>query len=192
MAPKQKDDSQEPPPIPTYRIDLSHPPAERYKQLATDFAPKMQELTPLFDEVLSIVFPYRFMRRFVEFLASIFLFRLYSSEETQEIRGIAKAAGVGVYFLVALNVLLDSLLGCTSGGVLTKPKGTGKQDSEQSRRMMHFRTLDWGMDGLRSVLVVLEFVRSDSREPEKVIARSISYAGFVGVLTGVRSVSHMI
>jgi hypothetical protein len=52
--------------------------------------------------------------------------------------------------------------------------------------MMHFRTLDWGMDGLRSVLVVLEFVKRDSSEPEKVIARTVTYAGFVGILTGVR------
>jgi hypothetical protein len=42
------------------------------------------------------------------------------------------------------------------------------------------------MDSLRSVLVVLEFVRSKSEEPEKVIARTVTYAGFVGVLTGVR------
>jgi hypothetical protein len=54
--------------------------------------------------------------------------------------------------------------------------------------MMHFRTLDWGMDGLRDVLVVLEFVRSESETPEKVLYRTVSYAGFVGVLTGVRLV----
>jgi hypothetical protein len=42
------------------------------------------------------------------------------------------------------------------------------------------------MDSLRSVLVQLEFIRSESDEPEKVIARTVTYAGFVGVLTGVR------
>lgn len=97
-----------------------------------------------------------------------------------------------MYILVALNVLLDSLMGCTSGGVLTKPENmrgverNAWDEDEHSLRMMHFRTLDWGMDELRSVLVVLEFVRSKSEVPEKVIARTISYAGFVGMLTGVR------
>jgi hypothetical protein len=92
-----------------------------------------------------------------------------------------------MYFLVALNVLLDSFLGCTSGGVLTRPQSSAGS-SDRSERMMHFRTLDWGMSPLRNVLVVLEFVRSKSKEPEKVLARTITYAGFVGVLTGVRYV----
>ena len=181
-----------PEPIPVYRIDLSLPPSERYTQLATDFASKMQEITPLFDEVLATVIPWAWLRRFIEWISTLVLRRAYSSEETQELKGIAKASGVDMYILVALNVLLDSLMGCTSGGVLTKPENmrgverNAWDEDEHSLRMMHFRTLDWGMDELRSVLVVLEFVRSKSEVPEKVIARTISYAGFVGMLTGVR------
>lgn len=189
-------------PIPTYRIDLSLAPADRYTQLATDFSPKMKELTPLFDEVLATMVPWRKVRRFIEFLASLVLRRVFSKEETQELRGIAKASGVEMYFLVALNVLLDSLLGCTSGGVLIVPKerkrrsksssGSASQDVPEGMedRMMHFRTLDWSMDGLRSVLVILEFVKSKSEEPEKVLARSVTYSGFVGCLTGVRYVTY--
>jgi hypothetical protein len=176
-------------PIPTYRIDLSLPPSQRYVQVGKDFAPKMQKITPLFDEVLRPAFPRRWMRRWIATLAWLFLFRVYSAEETAEIKGISKAAGVDMYFLVALNVLLDSMLGCTSGAVMTTPKKSGKKKKGagmEEKRMMHFRTLDWGMDPLRSVLVVLEFVRSESEEPEKVIGRTITYAGFVGVLTGVK------
>jgi len=181
-------------PISIYRIDLSLPPSERYTQLATEFAPKMREIIPLFDEVLAVAIPWAWARRVLEWLSTFFLRRLYSSEETQELKGIAMASGVDLYFLVALNVLLDSLMGCTSGGVLTKPeksKYIGRSpwiEDERAPRMMHFRTLDWGMDELRSVLVILEFVRSKSETPEKVIARTITYAGFVGVLTGVRYV----
>lgn len=115
---------------------------------------------------------------------------MYSSEETAELKGISRTSGVSLYTLVALNVLLDSLLGCTSGGVLVKGgkkrmRG-GQGRGQENDRMMHFRTLDWEMEGLRSVIVVLEFVRSGSEAPEEVIARTITYAGFVGVLTGVR------
>jgi hypothetical protein len=181
-------------PIPIYRIDLSLPPSERYTQLATDFAPKMKDVTPLFDEVLATVIPWAWLRRLLKWLSNLVLRRVYSSEETQELKGIAKASGVDLYFLVALNVLLDSLMGCTSGGVLTKPEKRREVESnpwdeeERRPRMMHFRTLDWGMDELRSVLVILEFLKSKSETPEKVIARTITYAGFVGVLTGVRYV----
>jgi hypothetical protein len=177
-----------PEPIPSYRIDLSLPPEQRYLQVATDFGPKMREITPLFDEVLSTMIPWPQLRRWIEFLASIFLRRVYSTEETEELKGIAKASGVALYILIALNVLLDSLLGCTSGGVIASldKKGGRRAPGLEEERMLHFRTLDWGMDPLRSVLVQLEFIRSESDTPEKVIARTVTYAGFVGVLTGVR------
>ncbi|TVY36978.1 hypothetical protein LSUB1_G004347 [Lachnellula subtilissima] len=144
-------------PIPTYRIDLSLAPSERYKSMATDLAPKMRAITPLFDKVLSTFIAWRLLRLFVEF----FSFHLPST-----------------------------LLGCTSGGVLVgggkKRMRGGQGRGQENDRMMHFRTLDWEMEGLRSVIVVLEFVRSKSETPEEVIARTITYAGFVGVLTGVR------
>lgn len=180
-------------PIQTYRIDLSLPPSERYIQVAKDFAPRMSAITPLFDKVLATVIPWAWLRRYIQTLAFLFLRRVYSDEETEELKGISKASGVEMYFLVALNVLLDGLLGCTSGGVMVKGDKRKAKNSvggmEEESKMVHFRTLDWGMDELRSVLVVLEFVRSDSKDPGKVVARSITYAGFVGVLTGVRQVS---
>ena len=175
-------------PIPLYCIDLSLPPEQRYLHITKDFSPKMREITPLFDEVLSSIIPWLWLHHWIQVLASVFLRRVYSAEETRELKGIAKASGVALYILIALNVLLDSLLGCTSGGVMTAldKKGGKRAPVSEEQRMLHFRTLDWGMDPLRSVLVELEFVRSRSTEPEKVIARTVTYAGFVGVLTGVR------
>lgn len=174
-------------PIPVYTIDLSLPPDQRYVKVATDFAPKMRTLVHLFDDILTSITPHKFTKRVIEFFASIFLFRLFSAEETKELKGISKACGVKMFLLIALNVLLDSMLGCTSGGVLVAPKKVKGQEEEEPR-MMHLRTLDWGMDPLREVLVILEFVRSASDEPEKVLARTVTYAGFVGVLTGVKFV----
>ena len=81
-----------------------------------------------------------------------------------------------MYLLVSLNVLLDLFMGCTSGGVKV-------QDPGEEPRMLHFRTLDWGMDPLRQVVVQLDFVE-EPRGP--IIASSLTYAGYVGVLTGVK------
>jgi hypothetical protein len=109
-------------------------------------------------------------------LARIFLRRVHDSEQTRELHGISSATGVEMFLLVAFNVLLDVLMGCTSGGVrIRSESNTGK--------MVHFRTLDWGMDALRKVVVCLEFVEE---EDGPVIARTVTYVGFVGVLTGVR------
>lgn len=181
-------------PIPIYKIDLSLPPHLRYVAVATDFAPKMRSLVHLFDDILTSITPHRLIKRLIEIFAPIFLFRLFNAEETKELKGISKASGVKMFLLIALNVLLDSMLGCTSGGVTVAPKkekGKGKEEDDEEPRMMHFRTLDWGMDPLREVLVVLHFVRSASDEPDKVLARTVTYAGFVGVLTGVRLVHQL-
>jgi hypothetical protein len=76
--------------------------------------------------------------------------------------------------LVALNVVLDLLMGCTSS-VVRSEQGT----------CYHLRTLDWAMDPLRRVVVQLDYIRSNE-DPDRVLASSITYVGFVGVLTGVR------
>lgn len=65
---------------------------------------------------------------------------------------------------------------------MTRPRS----GENKTMRMMHLRTLDWGMDELRDLIVVLEFVRSKGEDPDKVIGRCITYAGFTGILTGVR------
>lgn len=85
-----------------------------------------------------------------------------------------------MYLLVAFNVLLDLFMGCSSGGAAVR-------DDEApggGTRMLHFRTLDWGMPPLRRLVVQLDY---RLRAHGDVAASSITYAGFVGVLTGVRS-----
>lgn len=98
-------------------------------------------------------------------------------EQTEELRGISKVTEIPMYLLVAYNVLLDLFMGCTSGGIRVRERG------EHTSTMMHFRALDWAMPELRRAVVQFEFVERPGGE---VIARTISYVGFVGVLTGVR------
>lgn len=163
--------------VPIYTIDLSRPPAKRYVELVCDFRQKIPHLTDLFRDVVTASgLPPKPTTR----LARMLLRRLHSHEQTEEIRGISDASGVDMYLLVCLNTLLDLLMGCTSGGARVKigSAGNGRQS-----RMLHFRTLDWDMDPLREVVVQLNFVN----EPQgPVIARSITYVGFVGALTAVR------
>ena len=163
--------------LPTYMIDLSSPPRERYTQLATDYRAYLQTLPAIFKEVVSALgLPFLL----VSLLARVVLRRLASAEQTDELRGIAAASGLALRHLVAFNTALDALMGCTSGGVRVE-NGAGEKSSANG--VLHFRTLDWGIDALRRGIVMLEFV---DRPGGDVVARSITYAGFVGVLTGVR------
>ncbi|KAL8671356.1 MAG: hypothetical protein Q9168_004138 [Polycauliona sp. 1 TL-2023] len=151
------------PQIPRYTINLSLPPADRYKHLAPDFLPHITSLTTLFDEVVP--------RPIFRTLASHLLRRLHSAEQTAELRGIHRITGIGMHLLIAFNVLLDLMMGCTSGGVRV----------HEGDRMLHFRTLDWGMDPLRKIIVHLDYIR----DGEGVVASVVTYVGYVGVLTGV-------
>lgn len=163
--------------VPIYTIDLSRPPSRRYTELVHDFRNKIPHLTELFQDVVTgFGLPAKATTR----LARLLLRRLYCKEQTEEIRGISKASGVNIYLLVCLNTLLDLFMGCTSGGARVKMSkaGNGRQP-----RMLHFRTLDWAMDPLREIVVQLNFV---NQPRGAVIARSITYVGFVGALTAVR------
>ena len=161
---------------PRYTVDLSLPPEERYKHIAEDFREEIKALPSIFDEILKLV---RFVPRPLLILASwLLLRRLYDPEEHREIKGISKVTAVPIYLLVAFNVLLDLFMGCTSGGARVNV-----DSGPSTTKMLHFRTLDWGMDPLRKVVVELNFVE---RAGGPVIATSITYFGYVGVLTGVR------
>ena len=160
---------------PKYVIDLSLPPIQRYQKIAEDFKPQLISLPTLFDELAGQVHP-KISVPTVQMIARLFLRRLYSAEETEELRGIQLRTGIEMHLLVAFNVLLDLLMGCTSGGIRV-------QDRKEPPRMLHFRTLDWGMEALRPIIVQLEFIE---RPGGKVIASSITYAGFLGILTAVK------
>ncbi|KAK7909228.1 hypothetical protein PG985_015106 [Apiospora marii] len=183
MAQRTRNNSE----IPVYTIDLATAPKLRYLEIAKDFAPLIGSLTPIFDAVVEDSIPYPALRKLAKAAARHCLTRLHDVDETQELRGISEVTGVDMYLLVAFNTLLDCLLGCTSGAV---PVSSNPKTDPPGTRLMHFRTLDWGMPGLRDVLVELEFIDSASLEPTAILARSITYAGYVGVLTGVRSVSN--
>lgn len=172
--------------IPVHRIDLSLPPKERYKGLALAYKSQISTITPLFNELLADLGIPEARHGSINTLARLLMRGVYSSIETAELRGICEVTGVGMYLLVALNVVLDLLMGCTSSAVRST---TGK--------LWHLRTLDWAMDPLRQIIVQLDFVRSGpnalrnaetlrSLDDCEVLASSITYVGFVGVLTGVK------
>lgn len=175
---KRSNRGNEPDEPPRFVIDLSLPPEQRYLEVCAALKSEMINLTSLFDEVVGEMVPFVSLK-WLHRLCSTFLRGVYSKEENAELKGISKATGVDMYLLVCFNVLLDLFMGCSSGGAVVRAGA----DLDCGSKMVHFRTLDWDMDSLRRVVVQLDFVL-DKDGP--VVASSITYAGFVGVLTGVR------
>lgn len=167
---------------PRWTIDLSLPPKDRYRALARAYKDRVSGLVGLYNVLLrDLGLPGQSIR-IINKLSKLLLRRVHDAVQTHELKGISEESGIDMYLLVAFNVLLDLLMGCTSGGV--RCQGLGQPTNEAS--MLHFRTLDWTMDPLRQVVVQLDFVRSRSPSPRTILASSITYVGFVGVLTGVR------
>ncbi|KAJ4108003.1 hypothetical protein NW769_008971 [Fusarium oxysporum] len=166
--------------IPKFTVDLSQPLETRYDHIVPHFKTAVDscDLPSLFYALLDELVG-KFAGKILAAASPLIMRRVHSDEENAELVGISKAIGIPMHILVAFNVLLDLLLGCTSGGVRTlDPYSGGK-----ATRMLHFRTLDWGMHQLRNIIVELDFVRTPGGP---VIATTIGYLGYIGVLTGVR------
>lgn len=170
-----------PMPIPKFVVDLSQSPETRYAHIVPEFRDAIRDsnLPGLLSELLDASGG-RTLGSALQVAARLALRRVYDAEESAEIRGIARLSGISTHVLVAFNVFLDLLLGCTSGGVLT---ANSPSRGVESRVIMHFRTLEWAMDRLRRIVIEIDFVR---RPKGPVVATSITYLGYVGVLTGVR------
>lgn len=163
---------------PKFAIDLSLAPEQRYLEVCAAFKEEIPDLVPLFDEVLGgMMLTTKVPLKWLHRLCMLLLRGLHDSDETKELKGISKATGVPMYLLVCFNVLLDLFMGCSSGGAPVRDEETN------GTKMLHFRTLDWGMPSLRRVVVQLDF-KTEPNGP--IVASSLTYAGYVGVLTGVR------
>ncbi|KAF7317796.1 NAAA-beta domain-containing protein [Mycena kentingensis (nom. inval.)] len=155
---------------PVYSVDLSAPPEERYQQICADYKSQLEGIIPIYDDILRITrHP-----RILDALARKLLRRVHSTEETREMRGIATATSVPMHLVVAFNTFLDLMSGCSSGGARVA-------DAAAGGGVVHFRGLDWEMPALRQLMICVDYVRAGS-----VVARAVTYAGYTGVLTGVR------
>ena len=157
-----------------YTIDLSLPPRERYVRVATDYIDILNLLPSLFDDLVGVsklpIKPFHILTR-------LLFRRLHSFEQTEELRGISEVCNIPLYLLVTWNIVIDAVMGCTSGGAAVNIPGL------QDTTMMHFRALDWPQHVFRNAVAQFDFV---DRAGGEVIARTLGYVGHVGVLTGVR------
>jgi hypothetical protein len=151
------------------------PAEQRYLEVCSALQAEIAGVPALFDEVVGGLLPWISIP-WLHFLCHWILWGVHNPEENAELRGISHMSGIPMYLLICFNVLLDLFMGCSSGGasIAEGPYGS---------KMLHFRTLDWGMPALRRVVVQLDFVTTSDGP---VVASSLTYAGFVGVLTGVR------
>lgn len=150
--------------IPLYRVDLSAPPESRYTKICEDYKHVLIDLVAIYEQILALS-PYP---RLAGFLARNLLKRVYSAEETAEIKAISHTLGTPIHLTVAFNTFLDLFAACMSGGAKIRADGGPSRDAS---KMVHFRNLDWEMDLLRELIIRVEYVRDGA-----VVARYVYWS----------------
>jgi N-acylethanolamine-hydrolysing acid amidase beta subunit-like protein len=170
--------------IPEYTVDLSQPPRQRWQEIARLYCDRIAVLNPVFELLISSKSTKFLTAEIKDYLNNNKdELDIFDAEQREEIMGIREVLGrrIEPHVLFSLNLLIDQLVLCTSGGAIATDSG--------QKKMAHFRTVDWydEMEDLRDLLIQVDFVQGSGGP---VIARAITFAGFVGILTGVRYVDH--
>jgi len=170
--------------VPNYVINLDLSPTQRWNELAADKSEQIKHLLTTFKT---------FVRAWgnaseevIQFIDSDlgYLAETFPAPFGDEMKGIGKASGIPLGEIVLYNIFYELFTVCTS---------IVAQDS--SGKLYHARNLDFGLfmgwniqnktwkitEALRPTLVNLEFTRNG-----KTLYKSVNYAGYVGVITGIK------
>lgn len=168
---------------PWYTINLDQPPSERWKKLITD---KKQPLTSMIQQIKELVKFVFHSEKLID-LVDTKLPAIVGSLPPpfdEEIRGIADASGLPLGEVMLFNIFYEVFTVCTS--VVAE---------DTSGKLFHARNLDFGLflgwdvknnswmitELLRPLVVNVNFQRNN-----KTVFLSTSFAGYVGMLTGMK------
>jgi hypothetical protein len=154
--------------IKTHKINLDLPECVRWNNLIDDYKKELQDAVKEIDNIFKAM---KVNKTFTLALGR-FLIGAYSTFSTilyeEELKAIAKRANISFTKLLLMQLCYEWSAMCTS--VVTKVKG----------RNVHYRTMDWEMEFLKKLTVEVEFYKEG-----KLLYKAISWAGCVGVMTGV-------
>lgn len=158
--------------IPVYTLDLDLPPQQRWTKLMQlpHFHTNVNRMLNIVENALPL-----FAKKSIDALGAIVL-RSLTLEYQGELAGIAKALGADINLLAVAQVAYDVTDGCTS--IVANSASAGHP--------LHVRNLDFGAglgftDTLRNLTVQVEYQKSG-----KTLFKSVGYASYIGVLTGMR------
>ena len=166
--------------IPEYIIDLDLPPEERWAHIVPKYSESISNVIETAYEEL----PWAFSR-IIKYLAKTYFDDMpnHMDEYGKEIIGIANYTGINLYEIVLYNIFNEIFSLCTS--VLV--------NSEYQDTIIHARNLDFGvfMEGivplLKDITISLVFMKNNT-----VQYRAHTFAGFVGIFTGMKPYKYSI
>lgn len=148
---------------PTYTVNLDKPARERWNHVVPDFKDKIPLATKLADEMMGQVIQSTLVPLLT--VACKTGTALYS----EEIRGIAEQTEISAGKVLLLQLAYEAFAACTSV-VVNGP-----------RHPIHIRTMDWDLPELKALTINVIF-----KKRGRVIFRGTTWAGYIGILTGMK------
>ncbi|XP_047433183.1 acid ceramidase [Mugil cephalus] len=166
-----------------YTIDLDLPPAKRWTALITDKKAELTNMIQAIRDLANAFVPSGNLIELVDITLPLMADTL-PSPFNEEIKGIATASGIPLGEVVLFNIFYEVFTVCTSV-VAEDDKGN----------LVHGRNLDFGLflgwdvknkswtvsEKLKPLVVNLDFKRKN-----QTVFKSTNFAGYVGMLTGIK------
>uniref|UniRef100_A0AAX7TGT3 Acid ceramidase n=1 Tax=Astatotilapia calliptera TaxID=8154 RepID=A0AAX7TGT3_ASTCA len=166
-----------------YTVDLDLPPSKRWSAVITDKKTDLVNMIEAIKELADALVPSGKLIEMVDIALPLMVDTL-PSPFNEEIRGIAAASGAPLGEVVLFNIFYEVFTVCTSI-VAEDEKGN----------LIHGRNLDFGLfmgwdvknkswiisERLKPLVVNLDFKRNN-----QTVFKSTNFAGYVGMLTGIK------
>ncbi|XP_028657918.1 acid ceramidase [Erpetoichthys calabaricus] len=166
-----------------YTIDLDTPPYKRWNQLLSDKKAELAMLNQVIKDLANAFVPSGKLVDLVDKKLPS-LIETFPSPFHDELKGIADVSGVPLGEVLLFNIFYEVFTVCTS---VVAEDSAGK--------LFHARNMDFGLflgwDVKNHTWVVTEYLRPlvvnlDFQKGNKTVFKSTSFAGYVGMLTGVK------
>jgi len=164
--------------IPQYKINLDDKPEERWKDIAPLYSNIIKDVISTAENELPWVFT-----RLIKYLSKNYFINIpqYLGEYGLEMIGISHYSNIPLYDIVMYNIFYELFSLCTS--IIIKTDDT----------IIHARNLDFGvmMNGivplLKKITIYIDFVKNNNT-----IYRAHTFAGYVGIFTGMKPYKYSI
>jgi hypothetical protein len=150
--------------VKSYIVDLDVEPEKRWKQIIDDHKQYFPRVEQEIDNILKNVGILGGVSKGIVSLFSSSGNVMYK----RELKGISELSGVPMNKLILMQICYEMFSACTSVVI------------RGNTHNYHFRTMDWEMDFLRDLTVNVTFVKNGIE-----LYKSATWAGYVGVVTGV-------
>ena len=157
--------------IPRYKVDLDAKPSERWTEIVKDYKQHFKQIEGVITELIERELGKNGLiaKNIVNSMVWL-LTQCGAVYYNQELKAIAKQSGMPLGLLTIMQLIYEACANCTSIICF-----------DENKKPIHIRTMDWGMDFLRALTIEIVFYKN-----KKPLCIATSWAGYVGILTGMR------